>query len=199
MDHSILTLARDPALPAGRPDAYLSLYWIGFTTECGPAPLAGHLAYLWLADDGTGAPLARVLTDSAALAAGLADRTSIVRWELPGAWPAPELATFSRASATPLAHAWRIVAASGSVVEARWEALGTPVFASGPTRDGSAAITTVLVSAGAGALLVDGRVAAGAPFPDPIWTPWFGSEQTSCVLGLGEVIFEPLTDATGGQ
>ncbi len=40
MDHCILTLATDPALPAGRPDVYLSLYWISMTTECGPTPLA---------------------------------------------------------------------------------------------------------------------------------------------------------------
>jgi hypothetical protein len=173
---------------------YLSLYWIGYTTECGPEPLAGHLAYLWLADDGTGAPLARVLTDSAALAAGLFDRTSLTRWELPGAWPDPEAARFTRVAGAPLAHAWRVEAATGMVVEARWEDLGAPVFASGPTRDGSAAITTMLVGARRGAVTVDGRMAAGAPFPDPIWTPWFGSEQPSCVMGLGEIIHVPVAD-----
>ncbi|MFN8623658.1 MAG: hypothetical protein U0869_23200 [Chloroflexota bacterium] len=199
MDHCILALARDPGLPDGRPDAYLSLYWIALTTECGPAPLAGHLAYLWTADDGAGAPLARVLTDSVALAAGLADRTSATRWTLPGAWPAAELATFTRVAASPLGHVWRMEAASGLVVEARWEEIGEPVFASGPTHDGSAAISTALVSAARGSIIVDGRAVGGAPFPDPIWTPWFGSEQTSCVMGLGEVVFEPVAAASAGQ
>ena len=33
----------------------------------------------------------------------------------------------------------------------------------------------------------------GAPFPNPIWHPWFGRTDTgSCVIGLGEVIFEPV-------
>lgn len=196
MDHCILTLAADPSLPRGRPDAYLSLYWISLTTECGPEPLSGYLAYLWAAGADDGAPIARVLTDSPVLATGLASRTNAARWELPGAWPEPELAVFTRTAADPLAHVWRMEVADGTVVEARWAELGAPVFATGPTRDGLSEITTVLVSARAGSLTVDGRVLPGAPFPDPIWTPWFGSEQTSCVMGLGETIHAPVAAGT---
>lgn len=192
MDHCILTLAVDPSLPAGRPDTYLSLYWISMTTECGPEPLSGHVAYLWAAGVGGGAPTVRLLTDSLALATGLASRTSVTRWELPGTWPAPELAAFTRTAAHPVAHTWRIEAADGSVIEARWADLGEPVFATGPTRDGLSEITTVLVSARSGCVAIDGRVLPGTPYPDPIWTPWFGAEQTSCVMGLGETIHAPV-------
>lgn len=192
MDHCILALAVDPALPAGRPDAYLSLYWIALTTEAGPAPLSGHLAYLWVAGAGGGAPTCRVLTDSLALASGLAGRTSAVRWELPGAWPEPVRARFSRTASSPVAHTWRIEGDDGLVVEARWADLREPVFATGSTRDGLSEITTVLVSAGSGTLVLDGVAVPGAPFPDPIWTSWFGSEQSSCVMGLGETIHAPV-------
>jgi hypothetical protein len=200
MDHCILALAADPALPAGRPDAYLSLYWIALTTEAGPEPLSGHLAYLWVVGVDGGAPTCRVLTDSPALATGLADRTSAVRWELPGTWPEPTMARFGRTAASPVAHTWRVEADDGLVLEARWADLGDPVFATGPTRDGRSEITTVLVSAGSGSLVVGGVAVPGLPFPDPIWTPWFGSEQTSCVMGLGETIHAPVaTEARGGQ
>jgi hypothetical protein len=194
MDHCILALSASGRAPdAGEtPSAYLSLYWISMTTECGPEPLAGHLAYLWVAGEAGAVPTVRVLTDAPALAAGLAPRTSLVRWELPGAWPEPAMATFVRTAASPVAHTWRVTAADGGTLEATWSDLGEPVFATGPTRDGQSAITTVLVSAGRGVLTVDGRPVPGVPFPDPIWTPWFGSEQTSCVMGLGETIHEPI-------
>jgi hypothetical protein len=192
MDHSILTLAADPGLPAGRPDAYLSLYWIGRTTEVGPLPLAGHLAYLWVAGSDGAGPTVRVLTDSVPLATGLASRTNAVRWELPGTWPEPVTATFVRTAASPLAHTWRVTADDGLTLEARWQDLGAPVFATGLSRDGESSITTVLVSAGSATLAIDGRAVPGVPFPDPIWTPWFGTGQTSCVLGLGETIHVPI-------
>lgn len=200
MDHCILALAADPALPAGRPDAYLSLYWIALTTEVGPEPRSGHLAYLWVADANGGPPTCRVLTDSTELATGLADRTSAVRWELPGTWPEPTAARFSRTAASPVAHTWRMEEAGGLVVEATWADLGEPVFATGPTRDGRSEITTVLVSARTASLVVGGVPVAGAPFRDPIWTPWFGAEQTSCVMGLGETIHAPVaTEARSDQ
>jgi hypothetical protein len=198
MDHCILTLAVDPALPGGRPDAYLSLYWISLTTEAGPEPLSGHLAYLWAAGTDGAGPTCRVLTDTPALAAGLFDRTSALRWELPGTWPAPTLARFSRTASSPVAHTWRVEGDDGLVVEARWADLGEPVFATGPTRDGQSEITTVLVSARSGSLVVGGVAVPGAPFPDPIWTPWFGTAQTSCVMGLGETIHAPVASETRG-
>ena len=64
MDHCILTLATDPELPAGRPDVYLSLYWIGMTTECGPEPLSGHLAYLWAVGRDGSPPTVRVVNSA---------------------------------------------------------------------------------------------------------------------------------------
>ena len=192
MDHAIITLAMDPALPDGRPDLYLSLYWIGMTTECGPVALSGHLAYLWAGGVDGAEPTVRVLTDSVALATGLAARTNLTRWELPGAWPEPTQAVFRRTAAAPLGRTWRVDAADGMVLEARWADLGDPVFATGMSRDGVSAITTVLVSARQASVIIDGRQQPGATFPDPIWTPWFGTEQTSCVLGLGETIHAPL-------
>ena len=200
MDHCILTLAVDPTLPSGRPDVHLSLFWIAMTTECGPEPLSGHLAYLWAAGLGGGEPIVRVLTDSLALATGLASRTNATRWELPGTWPDPVLAVFTRTAAAPVTHTWRIETSGGTVVEARWADLGPPIFATGPTRDGLSEITTVLVAARSGTLAIDGRVLPGTPFPDPIWTRWFGEEQTSCVMGLGETIHAPVAAGTrGGQ
>ena len=196
MDHSILTLAVHPTLPAGRPDLYLSLYWVGMTTECGPEPLAGHLAYLWASGVEGADPTARVLTDSVPLATGLAARTNLTRWELPGAWPEPTQAVFTRTAATPLGYTWRVDAADGLILQARWTDLGDPVFATGLSRDGVSTITTVLVSARQAGVTIDGREQPGEPFPDPIWTPWFGAEQTSCVLGLGETIHVPIAAGT---
>jgi hypothetical protein len=39
---------------------------------------------------------------------------------------------------------------------------------------------------------VNGRSYPGRTFPNKIWTPWFGSERGSCIIGLGETIYEPL-------
>jgi len=107
---------------------------------------------------------------------------------------------FRRTAASPAAHTWRIETTGGSVIEARWADLDAPVFATGPTRDALSEITTVLVSARTGSVTVDGRGLPGVPFPDPIWTPWFGEERTSCVMGLGETIHAPVAaGARGGQ
>jgi len=195
MDHCILALAGSADPADARPDVLLSLYWVGLTTECGPEPLAGHLAYVWAAGGRGVTPLARVLTDSTPLALGLAARTTPGRWPLVSAWPAPEPATFQRTAASPLGHTWHVSAADGWTLEARWEQLGEPVFATGLTRDGLSAITTVLVSARRATIAIDGRRLPGRPYTDPIWTPWFGAPQTSCVMGLGEVIHAPIMAA----
>lgn len=186
MDHFILAIARDPG--ADRPTAVLSLYWIGYTSELG-APMAGHVAYLWHDGGEGGRPAARVLTDSPALADGLGDRLRPGRWDLGDAWPAPETATFERRTAVPYGLGWRVTAADGAIVVGDWEDLGDPVYTSGQTRDGASTIATMLVSAGRAMLSIDGRALPGAPYADPIWTPWFGAPQGSCVIGVGETLY----------
>ena len=37
---------------------------------------------------------------------------------------------------------------------------------------------------------VNGVRQPGGPFHNPIWRPWFGNERGSCIIGLGETIYE---------
>ena len=194
MDHYILALA--DGAPADRPHVLVSLYWIPWTTEAG-RPLSGHVAWLWVSGLESAPSVARVLTDSAALAEVLLRPTRPARWAPADAWPVPEAATFEQSSEGPLAFTWRVTAADGTILEARWADPGPPVFATGQSRDDVSSITTLLVCARAASATLDGRALPGEPYPDPIWTPWFGAEQTSCVIGLGETIH--LAAETAGQ
>jgi hypothetical protein len=190
MDHYILALKTDPVHEA--PDALVSLYWLGYTVELGD-PASGHVAYVYQAPDPSAGsePRVRVLTDAPALVTGLGDRLRPGRWPLADPWPEPTPATFERVLLDPYGFVWRVAGADGSRVDARWEEMGEPSFATGPTRDGTSSITTMLIAAGRAMMTLDGAVVAGDPYPDPIWTPWFGSEQTSCVIGLGETLYHP--------
>ena len=201
MDHLIMALKVDPGTE--RPDFLLSLYWIGYTAEAGE-PDRGHVAYLWStnardrnqtnepADTKTG-DLEAALTDNPNLAQVLGARLR------PGQWPMtrPERpilpARFERQNLRPYGIGYRVIAGD-LIVEARWEDLSSPVFASGPTRGGDAWIATMLVESFRPSALIDGLPQPGRSFPNPIWQPWFGNERGSCILGLGETIYERRTE-----
>jgi hypothetical protein len=193
MDHLIMALKIDAE--AERPDFMLSLYWIGYTVEAGE-PDHGHVAYLW-STAGAGhrnhrsaGDLEAALTDNLRLAQALGTRLR------PGQWPMREPerpllpARFERQNLTPYGIAYRVTT-DDLTVEACWEDLGTPVLASGPTRARDAWIATMLVESSRPSALVDGVPQLGRSFRNPIWRPWFGDERGSCILGLGETIYEP--------
>jgi hypothetical protein len=196
MDHLIMALKIDPSRE--RPDFLLSLYWIGYTVEAG-APDHGHVAYLWSMNAGgqhgsrsargKAGDLEAALTDNLDLAQALGPRLR------PGQWPMSEpdrpvlAARFERQNLTPYGIGYRVTT-DDLTVEARWEDLGSPVLASGPTRAGDAWIATMLVESFRPSAFVNGRPQPGRSFPNPIWRPWFGDERGSCILGLGETIYE---------
>jgi hypothetical protein len=191
MDHFILALRADPA--AQQPSFLLSLYWIAYED----AGVAGHLAYL-RADPAEGLPRTElVLTDAPALEAALRPSTRPAQWPLQDPERPARVATFARRPLSPSGFAWTIRAAGlgdqpAVEIEARWEEIAAPVFATGPARGGNWIASTLLEARRAGAR-IDGAAVPGAPFPNPIWQPWLGRADTgSCVIGLGEVIYERL-------
>lgn len=205
MDHFIMALKIDPA--AERPDFLLSLYWIGYTVEAGE-PDHGHVAYLWSTSagghrgsrsvPGAGDALEAALTDNLDLAQALGPRLR------PGQWPMREparpilRARFERQNLRPWGIGYRVTS-DELTVEARWEELGAPVLASGPTRGGDAWIATMLVESFRPSASVDGLAQPGTSFPNPIWRPWFGDERGSCILGLGETIYSSRPGASGDE
>jgi len=187
MDHFILALKTDPA--HDRPDALVSLYWIGYTVELG-ATTSGHVAYVWGEHD-----VEDVLTDNPELAAALGPRLRPGQWPLRDRERPAQPATFERRMLQPYGFAYR-VHAEGLDVDARWEDLDTPSFASGPTRQRDAWITTLLVESLRPSVSFNGQPQPGSSFPNPIWTPWFGDERGSCVIGLGETIYDVAAEAS---
>ena len=191
MDHFILALKTDPA--TDRPSFLLSLYWLGYEPAGGP----GHLAYLFADPAGTLPGTELVLTDDLALADALRARTRPAQWPLRDPDRPARLAEFERRPLRPFGFAWTIHASGTGgeppvEIEARWEEIAPPVFASGPARGGNQ-IATTLADARRATARVNGVDIPGAPFPNAIWHPWFGRTDTgSCVAGLGEVIYEPI-------
>jgi hypothetical protein len=185
MDHFILALKTDATHE--RPDVLVSLYWIGYTVELGE-PTSGHVAYVWAPGRGPDS-LEAVLTDNPELAAALGPKLRPGQWSLQAADRPARPATFERRMLRPYGVGYR-VSADGLEIDARWEDLDTPSFASGPTRLKDAWITTMLVESRRPSVLVDGQPQPGSSFPNPIWTPWFGDERGSCIIGLGETIYE---------
>ena len=200
MDHLIMALtadaeavAADDGTPA-RPGLLVSLYWYDFTVEVSDEPLTGHVAYVWSDGADGGDPLEVVLTDAPEIERGLGARMR------PGQWPMlrPDQvgrpATFQRRVIEPWGFEYRVTGPNALVIEARWGDLGPPVFGIGPARGGDVTIATMLVESGSPSVRINGNEYPGATFHNPIWTPWFGRETGSCILGLGETIYEPLTD-----
>ena len=189
MDHFIMALKVDPAME--RPSFFLSLYWIGYSVDAEP----GHLAYLSTSSDRTQPETEVVLTDSQALFEALGPRLRPGQFRLSDPEGPAGAATFRRSMRRDGAIEFRING-PGIVVEARWAGLDIPIFVSGPTSIGGARITTLLVESREPSAEVNGRPQAGAPFPNPIWRPWFGDERGSCIIGLGETIYEPISEGT---
>ena len=191
MDHYILALKNN--LAADRPSFLLSLYWFGYELAGGP----GHLAYLFADPAGELPGAELVLTDDLDLDAALRATTRPAQWPMKDPDRSARSAKFERHALRPFGFAWTIRApgAGGEPpveIEARWENVAPPVFASGPARGGNQ-IATMLVEARRAGARVNGVEVPGASFPNPIWHPWFGRTNTgSCVVGLGEVIYEPV-------
>jgi hypothetical protein len=192
MDHFILALKTDPA--HDRADVLVSLYWIGYTVELG-APMSGHVAYAWGHADGD-EPIEDVLTDNPELAEALGPKLRPGQWPLRDPDRPPRAVTFERRMLEPYGFEYR-VRSDSLEIDARWEELDIPSFASGATRLRDAWITTLLVESLRPSATFNGRPQPGSSFPNPIWTPWFGEERGSCMVGLGETIYEAGAEGTG--
>ena len=205
MDHLIMALSADAKAVAaadgtaqpGRPGFLLSLYWYDFTVEVSETPLSGHVAYVWTDGADGGDPFEAVLTDRPEIERGLGERMRPGQWPMARPDQSGRPATFERSLLDPWGYDYRITGLDGLLIEARWADLSPPVFGIGPARGGEVTIATMLTESLSPSARVNGRVFPGASFPNPIWTPWFGSERGSCILGLGETIYEPLGAATG--
>jgi hypothetical protein len=154
MDHFILALQSGPA--ARQPSFLLSLYWIAYEA----AGVSGHLAYL-RADPAPGLRAAElVLTDAPALDAALRSSTRPAQWPLVDPDRPAREAVFARRALSPSGFVWTIRApackAEAAVeIEARWEEIAPPVFASGPARGGNW-IASTLLEARRAAARIDG-------------------------------------------
>lgn len=198
MDHLIMALTADaePVAAAdgtpARPGFLLSLYWYDFTIEVSETPLTGHVAYVWSDGADGGDAFEAVLTDAPAIERGLGERMRPGQWPMSRPDQAGRSATFSRRLTRPWGIDYRVTAADGLTIEARWADLSPPVFGTGPARGGDVSIATMLTESLSPSVRINGRLYPGASFANPIWTPWFGTERGSCILGLGETIYEPL-------
>jgi hypothetical protein len=187
MDHFIMALKVDPAVE--RPSLLLSLYWVGHAADAEP----GHVAYLWTSADGDQPAIEVALTDNPALFAALGPRLRPGQFSLSDPGRPAVAAAFRRSTAVDGTIAFAVDAQSVRV-EARWGALGAAVYASGPTASGEARIASLLIESLEPSVVVNGRSQPGVPFPNPIWRPWFGEERGSCIIGLGETIYEPAAE-----
>ena len=183
MDHFIMALKTDPALE--RPSFFLSLYWIGYAADAEP----GHVAYLWSTGIEGVAPIEAVVTDNPVIPAAIGHRLRPGQFPLVDPDQPARVGRFQRTSSRDWGISFRIEA-EGLLVDARWETLSPPVFATGPTSSRDALITTMLTEAHQPSATVNGIRQPGGSFHNPIWRPWFGNERGSCVIGLGETIYE---------
>ena len=183
MDHLIMALKTDPSLE--RPTFFLSLYWIGYAADAEP----GHAAYLWTAETSGLPAIEAVLTDNPGLVATLGQRLRPRQWPLAEPERPARQARFERTTSSDWGIRYRIES-DGLLVEAAWEVLSPPIYASGTTAQGDARITSLLTESHQPSALVNGRPQPGASFHNPIWRPWFGNERGSCIIGLGETIYE---------
>ena len=183
MDHFIMALKTDPALD--RPAFFLSLYWIEYAADAEP----GHVAYLWSTGVEGAPPVEAVVTDNLAIPAAIGHRLRPGQWPLGDPSRPARLGRFQRSTSRDWAISFRFEA-EGLAVDARWETLSPPVFATGPTSTRDALITSMLTEAHQPSASVNGIRQPGGSFHNPIWKPWFGNERGSCIIGLGETIYE---------
>jgi len=183
MDHFIMALKTDPVLD--RPSFFLSLYWIEYAADAEP----GHVAYLWSTGIDGVEPLEAVVTDNLAIPTAIGHRLRPGQWPMVDPSRPASVARFQRSTS----HDWSIsfrIEAEGLLVDARWETLGPPVYVTGRTGTRDAMITTLLTEAHQPSATVNGIRQPGGPFHNPIWRPWFGNERGSCIIGLGETIYD---------
>jgi hypothetical protein len=183
MDHFIMALKTDAA--QDRPTFFLSLYWIEYAADAEP----GHLAYLWATGIDGVEPIEAVITDSLAIPNAIGHRLRPGQWPMSDPTRPARLGRFQRTTSRDWAISFHIES-EGVIVDARWETLSPPVYATGPTSSRDALITTMLTEAHLPSATVNGIRQPGGPFRNPIWRPWFGNERGSCVIGLGETIYE---------
>jgi len=183
MDHFIMALKTDPVLD--RPSFFLSLYWIEYAADAEP----GHVAYLWSTGIDGVEPLEAVVTDNLAIPTAIGHRLRPGQWPMVDPSRPASVARFQRSTS----HDWSIsfrIEAEGLLVDARWETLGPPVYVTGRTGTRDAMITTLLTEAHQPSATVNGIRQPGGPFHNPIWRPWFGNERGSCIIDLGETIYD---------
>jgi hypothetical protein len=183
MDHFIMALKTDASLD--RPSFFLSLYWIEYAADAEP----GHVAYLWSTGIEGHEPIEAALTDNLAIDDAIGHRLRPAQWPLSDPTRPARLARFQRSTSRDWAISFHIEA-EGLVIDARWETLSPPVYASGPTSSRDAHITTMLTEAHLPSATVNGIRQPGGSFHNPVWKPWFGNERGSCIIGLGETIYE---------
>lgn len=183
MDHFIMALKTDPDVE--RPSFFLSLYWIEYAADAEP----GHMAYLWTSGADGRPPIEEVLTDNPAIPAAIGHRLRPGQYPLEDPGRAARPARFGRSTSRDWAITFSIEAEGLSVL-ARWETLSPPVYATGPTSSRDALITSMLTESHQPSATVNGVRQPGGPFHNPIWKPWFGNERGSCIVGLGETIYE---------
>ena len=183
MDHFIMALKTDAA--QDRPTFFLSLYWIEYAADAEP----GHLAYLWATGIDGVEPIEAVITDSLAIPNAIGHRLRPGQWAMSDPTRPARLGRFQRTTSRDWAISFHIES-EGVIVDARWETLSPPVYATGPTSSRDALITTMLTEAHLPSATVNGIRQPGGPFRNPIWRPWFGNERGSCIIGLGETIYE---------
>jgi hypothetical protein len=183
MDHFIMALKTDAA--QDRPTFFLSLYWIEYAADAEP----GHVAYLWATGIDGVEPIEAVITDSLAIPNAIGHRLRPGQWQMSDPTRPARLGRFQRTTSRDWAISFHIES-EGVIVDARWETLSPPVYATGPTSSRDALITTMLTEAHLPSATVNGIRQPGGPFRNPIWRPWFGNERGSCIIGLGETIYE---------
>ena len=183
MDHFIMALKTDPAVE--RPSFFLSLYWVGYAADAEP----GHVAYLWTTAVGAHPAIEAAVTDNLALPNAVGHRLRPRQWPLEDPSRPARVAKFQRTTSRDWAISFRIES-EGLVVNARWEALSPPLYATGPTGPRDGMITSMLTEAHRASVSVNDIVQPGSPFPNPLWKPWFGNERGSCIIGLGETIYQ---------
>ena len=120
-----MALKTDAALD--RPTFLLSLYWIEYAADAEP----GHVAYLWSSGIEGVEPLEAVVTDNLAIHTAIGHRLRPGQWAMSDPTRPARLGRFARTTSRDWAIAFHIEA-EGLAVDARWETLSPPVYATGP-------------------------------------------------------------------
>jgi hypothetical protein len=186
-DHLLLAL-RTPG--ATEDTTLVSLY----RTQYSPAG-AGYTALILsdLAGDGCGDDdLRAIYTDNLALAGWVRDNLTR-RPAHPFRDPTLSIVTarFETIGAVGQTHATTIHALGHKIV-ATWADFETPFYLEAPVGviGTDYDIFSLICPARSGTVYIDGRRAAGAPYPNPVWTRSTGQPRSSALVALCEVLVE---------